>query len=634
MTTISIDASTCNCKLFADVVLGQLVFNQPVYTAALKETKPVFQNVLSLHCIESNSSSNSSNITYNITASSSVPFMVNSSTGMVYLSAGLDYENQTSYTFTVACSHPVGPSASSTVEITVLPVNEFDPIAQLIGMSLNISSDATILVVHENDRSAGDIFISSTPGAGEVLLEASDNDAGLDGTLRFNLSVSGLPNGLESPFVINSTTGEVSFKQTLNGDVPGRNDTYIFFKVEIIACDLGEPNRCYTSNTVNVFLFLTDDNLPEFVQQSFTVSIPEDDTSTVGMAVVQATCIDDDSGPGELDSISIVNPSAQLEGLLSIPDPRTGNVVLKHVLDYEQNETINFMLRCQDTANNTDYANVTITVEPRNDNKPTFDNSEYRFNVSCETWNSQQPIGTVEATDEDTDIGNNLTYSIQNSDFFTIDSNGRIFLLPSIQNANGLFALTVSVSDGQFSNSVSVLLFLLCGPTSLYFVLPSQVLSRLDEHTPISTPIRKVTCNSAYSSSQFPVSYSFVSGNTEKTFSINSTSGVIVLARSLPAPTSKTFALVVQCSAGGSGSVDTTTVVVLVEDTLFDYQLPLICALGAVLVAFLVLGCIFVIVIAARKMSSNKKMRYVTQRYNSASVTIFKLQPPNNDRGR
>ena len=559
--------------------------------------------------------------------------MVNSSTGVVYLSAGLDYENQTSYTFTVTCSSSVLSSATATVEITVLPVNEFGPFARLIA-------DVPILVLHENDRSAGDIFISQTPGAGEVLLEAYDHDDGLDGTLRFSLSLSGWPDDVESPFVINSTTGEVAFKHTLNGDVLGGNDSYISLTVEIVACDLGEQERCYTSNIALVYLFLTDDNLPEFIQQSFTTSIPEDDTSTVGMVLVQATCIDDDSDPGELDSISIVNPSAQLEGLLSIPDPKTGIVILKHVLDYEQNKSIHFTLRCQDTANNTDFANVTINVEPRNDNKPTFDLRQYHFNVSCETWNSQQPIGTVEATDEDIDTGSNLTYSIQNSVFFTIDSVGRIFLLPSIQTVHGLFALTVNASDGQFSDSVSVLLTLLCGTqTDLYFVLPSQVLARLNEHTAVYTPIRKVTCNSTFSTSQLPISYSLISGNSEGTFDINSTSGIIALAR--PLLTSKAYSLVVQCSVkANTGNVlifDTTTVVISVEDDPpFDYQLPLISALGAVVVVFLLTGCIFVIFIAARKITKKKKKRYVTHaigQHGDSPTFLNYMQYFNNDRG-
>ena len=200
--------------------------------------------------------------------------------------------------------------------------------------------------------------------------------------------------------------------------------------------------------------------------------------------------------------------------------------------------------------------------------------------------------------------------------FFTIDSVGRIFLLPSIQTVHGLFALTVNASDGQFSDSVSVLLTLLCGTqTDLYFVLPSQVLARLNEHTAVYTPIRKVTCNSTFSTSQLPISYSLISGNSEGTFDINSTSGIIALAR--PLLTSKAYSLVVQCSVkANTGNVlifDTTTVVISVEDDPpFDYQLPLISALGAVVVVFLLTGCIFVIFIAARKITKKKKKRYVT----------------------
>ena len=607
--------------LHVDAALGQqLHFTQAVYRATVNETfgldyprpSPGFLSIL---CTDSNTS-NKSSITYNTDISSNPgPFMVNSSTGSVYSTADLDYENETSYEFTVMCSNLVNSSALATVEISVLPVNEFSPVVRIIGN--------TTTVKFENGPSAGDILISPTPGAGELYLEFSDKDGGTDGMVRFDMSVSVTPSELQSPFAINSTTGEVVYKTNPNADFPGTNHSHAVINLEIRVCDLSTNPRCYTSNSITVFLLLTDDNLPNFSQHNYTVSVYEEDASIVGTTLIQATCTDGDTGPGELRGVEIVNPSVQLSSLFVVSDPMTGTIILNHSLDYEKNRSIHFTLRCSDTANNTDFANVTVNVKPRNDNRPIFTHRRYHFNISCNSgWTSQQSVGTVEAIDIDVGTGNKLTYSIVGNAFFDIDLYGRIFLQPSIQRAYGLFAFTVDVSDGESFDSVPVMISFMCDSElnrSLIFIPPGQQahVVVLNVDTAVNTPILKLTCVATPSSLQLAISYSIISGNTEAALSIDSATGVLSVAKSLRTTNNESrnnHLLEVQCSANFETALisNTTTVSVQVvtptPTSSIDSQIILISALGVVIALFFVF-CLTLIIIATVYCCTKKKKK-------------------------
>ena len=79
-----------------------------------------------MRCIDSTSD----DVTYNIVDSNPGPFHLNATTGRLSVTADLDYETMTSYSFAVACVNISDPNITGMgmVQIDILPVNEFEPV--------------------------------------------------------------------------------------------------------------------------------------------------------------------------------------------------------------------------------------------------------------------------------------------------------------------------------------------------------------------------------------------------------------------------------------------------------------------------------------------------------------------------
>ena len=604
------DHAISNCHIPPAIVIAQqqLHFSQSLYSAVLNETgtdlaggqhpqpPPGFLHV---HCLEPNTSSL---ITYSIATtevSNPGPFIVNTSTGELSITADLDYEAQTTYTFTVDCSSSTGMNASARVEIYLLPINEFRPYVTLEG---------NIIKLYEDEPSIGKILVSPIPGKGRLFLNASDQDAGKDGVLRFYLENNNISESL-SFLTINHTSGEVTITAQPDADTQGSLTGFHVFAFSVVACDFS--HECYTSNSIIMFLFAADDNPPMFSRHNYSVSILEDDISTVGMIVSNLSCTDGDVGPGQLDHIEFVNATAQVIRHFIIPDPKKGVVFLNQTLDYELIQSIQFTLQCFDTANNSDIATVLVIVKPVNDNQPIFNVPRYFFNISCTTASIQHPIGTVKATDKDIDNGNNLTYFIQYNPYYSVTQDGDIFLRSSVQNVPEFLSLSVNVSDGKFSDSARVFIFFTCKKQQGPYFIPGQKVVTIDESISVNTPVLKVKCN--YSEA-VPISYSFSSGNTGGIFRVNSTSGIISVANPIPLSDEpyRHYSLEVQCTVnyGTTHLSDSMVIVILIQNaTALVSSIPFIIAI-VVAAAIIILMAVSGIFIAITK-AFRQKRRFV-----------------------
>ena len=99
-----------------------------------------------------------------------------------------------------------------------------------------------------------------------------------------------------------------------------------------------------------------------------------------------------------------------------------------------------------------------ITVRPVNDEPPRFELTFYSFAVNRISA-SGVDIGQVEATDDDQDVGGEITYSILNGDItnFGVKQDGMVYLKDYIFVSEGnSFYLEVIASDGQFNSTTDV----------------------------------------------------------------------------------------------------------------------------------------------------------------------------------
>jgi hypothetical protein len=129
-------------------------------------------------------------VTYSLDESSPNIFAIDSLSGVITLTAGLDYETDQQYSITVVATDPAGNEAQSPIRINVSNVDEAAPTIVAGNTTISISEDTE----------AGSTV--------SIALTTNDDDEVLDGeTASLTYSLVGEN---RSDFVINEETGGVS----------------------------------------------------------------------------------------------------------------------------------------------------------------------------------------------------------------------------------------------------------------------------------------------------------------------------------------------------------------------------------------------------------------------------------------
>ncbi len=480
-----------------------------------------------------------SDITYAISSESDPgPFTLDTQTGELSTTEDLDYETRTSYSFVVNCSDIGSPSftATSLVDVTVLPVNEDRP---------TLTASSSFLVLKE-DLPVGSVLASTDPSElvfGRSLLTAADSDTGPDGTITFTLSEDS-----SGTLAINMTTGSVYLVSELDFD---SGLTSVRFTV--VACDVYPPDDVCPEREIIVIISSAADELPEFTQETYAASPSE--LVAPGVVIVEAVCQDRDAGTGEFDRIVLVNSTLEINSTFSV-DPNTGNISTLIQLDYETTQSYAFTLECRDTVGESASATVLVKVQPENDNAPEFPSSFYSFELSKSTPPYSSPVGMVQAVDVDLGEGGVLEYLIDANDYIiVVTSTGAIELIASVVDYPfENITVFVHVSDGNFSDSALVEVVLTEGNfNSPQFVEGTRTVQVSELAQPGST-VANVLCTDADSGSNADITYSITDGNTNGAFTIDpitgeiSTEGVLVLADGL---LEETYLLQVECHDNG-----------------------------------------------------------------------------------
>ncbi len=372
------------------------------------------------------------------------PFDVDPVSGGILVTADLDYEVQTSYTFCVRCTHDTQTSLTdnATVVVDILPINEFVP--EVDPNSINIFTGV------DESLAIGTVLVSPAGGSGLHTYQVTDADVGGDEVLKYDLDVvpaETTPN--TQHFSLDPDTGALTLNGSLDVDSIHFNGSIDIVIVEISVCDMDLPSVLCPNIRVRIFVIAANDNSPVFEQDTYDETVPEDlpVNSTLDLGIV---CTDNDRVTGSLQGIELSNQSLSMWAVNS-----EGIITLREPLDFETSERHEFTIKCLDTESNEDEATVVINVGPVNDNPPHFDQERYHFDVD----RSETPdytIGRVTAFDNDGDI---VTFSIRRAnDNFEIDANtGDVKMVDYILATEGdSFTLTVIASDGNFTATSTV----------------------------------------------------------------------------------------------------------------------------------------------------------------------------------
>ncbi|KAF7659578.1 hypothetical protein LDENG_00296480 [Lucifuga dentata] len=174
-------------------------------------------------------------------------FTLEEKTGLLFLSAVLDYETQRSHRLTIRAvdhGHPL-LSSTQTLTVEVEDVNDQPPVFQQHIYNASVA---------ENRE----------PGEPVIRISATDKDSEENAVVRFSL----LPGPGYELFTINPHTGLISTSSYLD------REEYQHFTLRVQARDSGLPPLSGTA-TVLCSVLDDNDNPPEFMQSSFQISLPE-----------------------------------------------------------------------------------------------------------------------------------------------------------------------------------------------------------------------------------------------------------------------------------------------------------------------------------------------------------------------
>ncbi|XP_066569846.1 cadherin-1 isoform X1 [Amia ocellicauda] len=197
-------------------------------------------------------------------------FTIDRNSGIVYVTQPLDREAQDQYVLMAHAAAVVGGKAEDPMELIITVFDQNDNKPEFI-----------------KDTLLGSVSEGSQPGIQFMKVVAIDKDDPLTYNGQVTYSILNqdpkLPN--DNMFMINSQTGAISVAS------PGLDrENYPEYKLIIQAADTQGQGL---SNTCTALITVTDsnDNAPQFVKDSYTVSVPE---NKVGYVVVKIPVTDND----------------------------------------------------------------------------------------------------------------------------------------------------------------------------------------------------------------------------------------------------------------------------------------------------------------------------------------------------
>ena len=492
--------------------------NTPIVTTffvdeiRLNDGSPIDSNVLQFQCTDVDSIQNA-NITYSIDTDEGLD--VDDVTGNVTVSAPLTL-----------------PDDIFTMDVMVtLECNDqgIPPLASNLTLFIEIyKDDSTPPIINSSSISNGFVSISEGAQIGDELVQVVAIDItspGLNYTIR-NESEPG-------SFVIDST-GVIILAQLLDREMI---DMYTFVVVvteERVAP--GVPRSVEANITVEILDI--NDNSPIFSEDTYNVTVSED--FEVGNVISIISCSDLDI---EMDiEYEIIDgyPNGTFPNTFAI-NSTDGEISLLVPLDYEFSPVYMIDIVCTDSGGLQDNTTVMVTVTDVNDNTPlitTFFDNSIQVNDQSEVGFS---VLQFQCTDADSNENGNITYSIDFDSLFAVNkTTGIVNVAASLILPENIFYIdgniTVDCTDQgspPLSNS-STIFYQIYKDDSTPPLINTTIISdgfvSIDESAPIGTELAQVFATDTTSPN---LTYSLINQSPPGTFEIDSTSGVITVARKL-----------------------------------------------------------------------------------------------------
>ncbi|XP_077387728.1 protocadherin beta-16-like [Festucalex cinctus] len=320
------------------------VFTKPLYKATISENSPKGTSVITVSASDRDSGTNEQ-ISYLISKNKlrlSDLFEINSATGEVVLSGGIDYERIKVLEIDIEAVDNGGLSDSSKIIVDVIDVNDNSPQMKILSKSDSISEDSAENTV-------------------VTMLSVSDPDSGSNGEVKCHIS-------RDIPFKIENTMNGF---YSLVTEVALDRESASEYNITVTCSDEGVPSL---SSSVTLTLRISDvnDNAPVFDRSSYEAYIVENNTPGLSVFTVKASDADwnqnarlsyilEDSSVNGVPVSSYVSVSAE-----------SGVIHAVRSFDYEQLKEFHFRVRAQDGGSPPLSSNVSVrmVIQDQNDNAP------------------------------------------------------------------------------------------------------------------------------------------------------------------------------------------------------------------------------------------------------------------------
>uniref|UniRef100_A0A4W5JBD6 Protocadherin Fat 4 n=1 Tax=Hucho hucho TaxID=62062 RepID=A0A4W5JBD6_9TELE len=369
------------------------IFQEALYRVDISEDIPKGSYIKGVSATDGDSGQNA-NLRYSLVSGNGLGwFAISENSGLVTSAALLDREVASEIVLNISAKDQgLQPKISYTkLIVNITDVN--DQVPTFTQSTYHVS-----LVEH------------SPAGTELLLLSASDDDLGANGTIRFSFDPE-TPSNVQELFRLDVVSGRLSTATELDREDQG---SYLLF---IQSTDSGCPPLHSTGN-VNVSLSDINDNRPVFYPVQYFANVKENEPSGSFVTTVLAT--DPDLGRnGTVKYIITAGDTSKFH-----INSNSGKITTQVPLDREEKTAYQLQVTAADGGGLRSHtqAIVTINVIDTQDNPPTFSQNAYSF-VMFENVGIGTVIGTVAATT--VDLNSNITYLITSGDqrgLFTVSS--------------------------------------------------------------------------------------------------------------------------------------------------------------------------------------------------------------------
>ena len=504
-----------------------------VFFTEIPENNAVGETIITLMVTDADEQSN---ISYSI---NSPDFSVDPSTGAVQVALSLDREKVDYFSLNVIANDGIF-IANATLNINITDVNDNSP---------EFTQEEYTITLTEN-------YPVDVPF---INVSATDLDV-TDSVITYSILTSPL-----SPNVsINPSTGQISF--TIQPD----REVTPTIELHLRAVDQGGRDD---QATLVITLLDQNDEPPVFSMPVYTDTIPEELENSVDLLHVSAT--DDDEGINRVIIYSLAEDSQQYFRI----NNATGLVSSKGPVDREVNQYFMLTVIAHDLGNVSlsSQAIVNITVSDINDNPPVLNSSSYTVSISEEEPKDVRVV-TGEASDADIGINAELLYQLSgnNSDDFQVSSSAEgefsIFTNRLLNfEVTQQYQLTLIVVDGgspiKTASAQININIIDANDNNPVFNLASYM-KTISEDIPLQATALTVTATDLDGTDT--IIYSFLNPGEFPEFSLDSTTGDIVVVQSLDYETRTQYSIQVTARNERPGANTATASVMIVLNDVND----------------------------------------------------------------